>query len=166
MRLYHGSTVIVENPEVDHNEKNTDFGPGFYLTTSLDQAIKWARTKMYRKEVSVGYVSFYDFDFDIKTTKLKYKQFSEADVIWLRFVTNNRKGILASDMDDVTFGPVADDKVYKTIRLFETGIYDEDETIKRLKTETLQDQWVVHTQNAVQHLKFVKFIEVVEDEEK
>ena len=42
-------------------------------------------------------------------------------------------------------GPVADDNVYRTIRLFETGVYDAAETVKRLNTAALQDQWVLHT---------------------
>lgn len=164
MKLYHGSTLIVDNPKVNRNEKDTDFGPGFYLTTSLEQAIKWAKTKMHRKEVSIGYVSFYDFDFDINHTDLKFRQFKQADVKWLRFVTNNRNGITVSNKADLTIGPVADDNVYKTIRFFETGVYDEDETIKRLKTETLHDQWVIHTSDAIKLLKFEKFVEVTEEE--
>ena len=53
-------------------------------------------------------------------------------------------------------GPVADDNVYRSIRLFETGVLDAEETIKRLKTEVLQDQWTFHT---AKMLSFVKFIE-------
>ena len=42
MRLYHGSTVVVKRPNIQRGRKATDFGKGFYTTTSLEQAMKWA----------------------------------------------------------------------------------------------------------------------------
>ena len=43
MILYHGSTVPVEKPEIRISESFLDFGTGFYTTTSLQQAERWAR---------------------------------------------------------------------------------------------------------------------------
>lgn len=42
MKLYHGSTVAVRRPNVQKGRKATDFGKGFYTTTSFEQARKWA----------------------------------------------------------------------------------------------------------------------------
>ena len=33
MRLCHGSTVIVDHPDVSRSRRNLDFGQGFYLTS-------------------------------------------------------------------------------------------------------------------------------------
>ena len=41
MILYHGSTIRVENPILAKCRSNTDFGRGFYTTTSKEQAEKW-----------------------------------------------------------------------------------------------------------------------------
>lgn len=41
MILYHGSTVIVENPQIRTGNIPLDFGAGFYTTTSLNQAKRW-----------------------------------------------------------------------------------------------------------------------------
>jgi hypothetical protein len=57
-------------------------------------------------------------------------------------------------------GPVADDNVYRSIRLFETGVLDADETVKRLKTELLHDQWTFHTELMLSFLKFIGYTEV------
>lgn len=38
MIVYHGSTVIVENPDVRHSYRTLDFGMGFYVTTVREQA--------------------------------------------------------------------------------------------------------------------------------
>ena len=77
----------------------------------------------------------------------------------VRFVANNRRGTQELPQADIDIGPVADDNVYASIRLFETNVLDEDETIKRLKTETLHDQITFHTDVA---LAFYKVIEVRE----
>lgn len=61
---------------------------------------------------------------------------------------------------DLHIGPVADDNIYRTIRLFETGAYDAEYTVKKLKTEVLQDQWVLHTKAAIDLLKFVSSKEI------
>ena len=38
MIIYHGSTVLVEKPEIRTGETFLDFGAGFYTTTSYEQA--------------------------------------------------------------------------------------------------------------------------------
>ena len=44
--IYHGSTVLVETPEIREGGTFLDFGVGFYTTTSYEQAERWARIKM------------------------------------------------------------------------------------------------------------------------
>ena len=41
MKLYHGSTVIVDKPLVSYGRDNLDFGKGFYTTRMQRQAEKW-----------------------------------------------------------------------------------------------------------------------------
>lgn len=60
MILYHGSTVLVNNPEIRESELFLDFGNGFYTTTSYDQAERWARIKMRRNNVDIGYAAIYE----------------------------------------------------------------------------------------------------------
>ena len=38
MRVYHGSTFIVKNPNVDTLNNRTNFGKGFYTITDIEQA--------------------------------------------------------------------------------------------------------------------------------
>ena len=37
MRLFHGSTVTVKRPNIQKGRKATDFGKGFYTTTTLNK---------------------------------------------------------------------------------------------------------------------------------
>ena len=87
-------------------------------------------------------------------------RFDRADMVWLQFVVGNRRGTAVSDASEIHIGPVADDTVYASIQLFETGVLNAEETIKRLKTETLHDQIVFHTENALRLCWFVEAKEI------
>ena len=50
----------------------------------------------------------------------------------------------------MVIGPVADDNVYATVQLFETGVLDKDEALKRLRVEKLFDQVLFHTERALE----------------
>lgn len=162
MLLYHGRLVAVEQPQIRVPQAFLDFGAGFYLTSSHEQALRWAQVKMRRSENRLGYVSIYDFDLSSAEQNTAIRKFASADLDWLNFVINNRRGIQQDETIDMHIGPVADDNVYKSIRLFETQVIDAEETVKRLKTEILQDQWVLHTEKALSYLRFQTAEEVKE----
>lgn len=130
MILYHGSTDVVGKPEIRKSDVYLDFGTGFYLTTSFEQAERWAKIKMKRSNASAGYVSIYEFDLEAAKKELTYREFETADEEWLRFVVDNRRGVQTGDTSDFHIGPVADDNIYQSIRLFETGAYDAEYTLK------------------------------------
>ncbi len=160
MILYHGSTDLVGSPEIRKGEVFLDFGAGFYTTTSYEQAERWARIKMRRNNVATGFVSVYEFDLDKALEELQIKRFESADEEWLNFVVRNRRGDNSDSQADMHIGPVADDNVYQSIRLFETGAYDAEYTVKKLKTEVLHDQWAFHTEKILEYLTFVECKEI------
>ena len=160
MKVYHGSTVVVAHPEIRQSENFLDFGTGFYTTTSFTQAERWAKIKMRRLNASVGYVSVYEFDEEVAAKQAEIFRFESADLDWLTFVVGNRRGDRRTGAKDLYIGPVADDNVYRSIRLFETGVLDAEETVKRLKTETLQDQWVFCSDKILPFLSFLEMKEI------
>lgn len=160
MIIFHGSTVLVEKPEIRTGDTFLDFGVGFYTTTSYQQAERWARIKMRRENKDTGYVSVYEFDYDAAKNHTVIKKFDAADMAWLIFVAGNRRGVPFADAVDMHIGPVADDNVYQSIRFFETGILNAEETVRRLKTEVLHDQWTFHTEKILAYCQFIDFKEV------
>ena len=160
MIIYHGSTVLVEKPVIRAGETFLDFGAGFYTTTSFEQAERWAHIKMRREKKNIGYVSIYEFDYDSAKAKADIKKFDTANMEWLIFVVNNRRGMPCSEPADMHIGPVADDNVYQSIRFFETGILNAEETVSRLKTEALHDQWTFHTEKILSYCKYTTHKEV------
>ena len=85
MILYHGSNVIVQEPQILGNGFYKDFGYGFYCTIIEKQAKRWALTKR-RKHI----VNLYEYSPD---KSLNIKKFSEMTEEWLQFVVNCRLGL-------------------------------------------------------------------------
>ena len=119
-----------------------------------EQAVKWTEKQKNRKGTEIGYVSAYDFDLDKADTELKIIRFEKADRDWLGFVSANRKGE-CQEIYDIVIGPVADDSVYEVVRFYEIGVYDLEETLKRLKVEKLYNQVLFHTEKSLTYLKFI-----------
>lgn len=51
MILYHGSSVVVENPQIIQSELGRDFGFAFYTTDIKEQAVRWAKRKAMIKKI-------------------------------------------------------------------------------------------------------------------
>ena len=152
--VYHGGTETVETPEIRASRKNCDFGRGFYATHSREQAKRWAERQCKVRMMTTAVVNKYDVS-DLWNSTLKIKIFDAATEEWLDSVVECRKGNDVFDACDAVLGPVADDNVYETIRLYETGMFTREETIRRLKTEKLFNQIVFKTDAA---LKFCRFV--------
>ncbi len=154
MKLYHGTDLIVDNPKIISANRPLDFGDGFYLNTSYEQAKKWALSVKTRNNSNTCYVNLYTIDLDKCLNELTVIKFDSANKDWLEFVCNNRKGIISSSYYDMAIGPVADDSAYSLITRYENGVYDLQETLKRLKVEILKDQILFHTEKSLKYLTF------------
>ena len=161
MLLYHGSTVAVRKPTVARGRSKTDFGKGFYTTTSLEQATKWANIKKNREGGTArAVVSVFEIDDAVlQSDNFRIMHFGGASEQWLDFVVNNRKGI-ETHAFDMVMGPVANDKLYATIVLYENGTLTAAAAIEQLKTHQLFDQLSFHSQRACRLLKYIESFEV------
>ena len=157
MILYHGSTIRVENPILAKCRSNTDFGRGFYTTTSKEQAEKWAKLKQQREGKGLAVVSIYQIDDSLfDNIEFEILKFTKADKDWLDFVFRNRKGIKSKPYD-IVFGPVANDRLFATITLYEQGILTADAAIEQLKTYLLFNQISFNSQKAIDFLKYKSY---------
>ncbi len=158
MKLYHGSTVGVEIPDLLQCRQATDFGRAFYTTTNLEQAEKWAKIKQKRTRSESFAVSVFEFDEKILySNEYKVRFFDTTTREWLDFVVGNRRGIKQEQLDFVT-GPVANDSLYATILLYEQGVISADVAIERLKVQKLYNQLSFNTERALRHLIFKEII--------
>lgn len=154
LNIYHGSDVVVEKPKILQSNRLLDFGIGFYTTCNVEQAIRWAEKVSLRNNSGNKFLSMYQFDIEKAKKELRIIEFTYPDEKWLDFITANRRGKEIAEEYDIVIGPVADDNVYLTVKLFETGVLDKEEAIKRLKVVKLFNQILFHTDKS---LKFCVF---------
>lgn len=159
MRLYHGSTMAVRKPVISRGRSKTDFGKGFYTTTSREQAEKWAQIKKNREGNDIdirAIVSVYEFDETLlDNAGYNTMHFDGATKDWLDFVVDNRRGKISHNYD-IIMGPVANDKLYATISLYENGVLDAAAAIEHLKTHQLFDLLSFHSPEACSLLTHIE----------
>ena len=156
MTIFYGSDIAVPEPKIILANRLLDFGEGFYTTSSYGQAQRWANRVRLRKKSETQIISVYNFDPDKAAKDLKIIRFDSPSPEWLRFVTACRSGRETSYEYDMAIGPVANDNVYATIQLYETGLLSEAETIIRLKIEKIYDQILFHTDSALNYCVYMK----------
>ena len=134
--LYHGSYTSV--PEIDLSKCNSglDFGRGFYVTTSYDQAASFVPNSVKRNiragnippdfDVNDGQVSVYRFHLD---PSLQIEFLPEANLDWLHFVAANRNRELFQELYnalksyDIVGGKIADDNTSRVLTGYVTGLF-------------------------------------------
>jgi len=163
MIIYHGSDVEVIYPKILKSNRFLDFGEGFYTTSSYEQAKRWARIVSRNKKSQKKIVSKYEFNIEEAAEELKIIKFLTPNHEWLHFIIACRIGAETGHSYDIAMGPVANDNVYATIQLYETGILSEDETIIRLKVEKIFDQILFHTDQSLNYCKYIEHQHISED---
>ena len=152
MTLYHGSLEIVEKPQILQANRPLDFGTGFHTTTSLQQARRWVKLRMEQSQASVGFINIYEYT---PKRDLRTRLFRSANEAWVDFVHANRTVQDYNHDYDIVTGPVANDNVYLSFNLYESGIITKRELIRRLKTYKLVDQLLFHTKRSLDTLEYV-----------
>ena len=157
MILYHGSNVEVKEPILLKVQRELDFGKGFYTTSDMEQAARWAERTAKRRGESNAFVTVYEVNED-ELKNIRLLSFDSPNVEWLNLVVKNRKGEYIAGDWDIISGPVADDQTAQVIDLYLEGAYDEEEAIRRFLTQRLKDQYAFKTDEA---LKLLIFKEVI-----
>lgn len=153
LKLYHGSNVEVKNPKIRSNLRALDFGAGFYLTSSEQQAVKWAKSVVKRRKKGTPTLNTYEVD-EMKMKTLKILKFEISSAEWLNFIVNNRKEFPFENPYDLVVGPVANDSTLPVIDDYMAGVYTKEEAVKRLLPQNLTDQYAILTDKALSLLKF------------
>lgn len=160
IKLYHGSLDCVSSPEIREPNRTLDYGCGFYTTTSYQQAEEWVtRHRKDKKKPVLGFVNVYEVDIDaVRSSNCLW--FDGPTEAWVDFVYANRNDRSFIHSYDFVYGPVANDRVYAAFTLYESGLINKQELIKELKTYTLVDQLLFHTQKSLSLLSFVEAKEI------
>lgn len=152
-------------------------GRGFYLTSSYEQAYHYVQLSV-KKAIRFGSVPehFNPEDGEISVYRLHYDPnllaycFQGASVEWLHFVAANRQNNLFPQLlkkystIDIIGGKIADDQTARTLQRYISGADfgipgtpEADRTaIEKLLPNRLKDQFCFRTQDAIDHLEFLR----------
>ncbi len=111
VELYHGSSEIIEYPQIRKTKYTKDFSWGFYCTKSYEQAKRWAARRHEN-----GTVNFYSYMENSQLNILKFENMSDA---WLDFIAECRSG--KTHEHDIVEGPMADDTIWNFVNDFISG---------------------------------------------
>ncbi|MDR1793623.1 MAG: DUF3990 domain-containing protein [Bacteroidales bacterium] len=134
MQVYHGSYTTFDEIDLSKAQPNRDFGQGFYVTKYRKQAEKWAKnvSSKYHCEGLVTEYIYYDSEFTERLCKVKH--FDSYSEEWLDFVVMNRNPLSPTPAHDydIVEGPVANDKVQRTLTRYLSGKISKHDFLKML----------------------------------
>jgi len=152
MRVYHGSYTKVDKIDLSKCKPNKDFGKGFYVTKFRNHAEEWGKI-IGEKYGTDGFVSEFEFsENDFTKSICKIKHFDAYDEEWLDFVVKNRDKNSKTPVHDydIVIGPVANDKIQNTLRLYLKGKISKEKFLKMLMHHEETHQICFCTLNSLQ----------------
>ncbi|MCI8484326.1 MAG: DUF3990 domain-containing protein [Lachnospiraceae bacterium] len=153
MVIYHGSSQIVEMPEIKITKYNKDFYFGFYCTIMEKQAKRWAT-----RFGGEGYISLYEYTPNRELNILIFEKMTEE---WLDFIVDCRSG--KAHNYDIVEGPMADDTIYNYVQGFIDGKYSRKAFWELAKFKYPTHQISFHTARALATLRFLEGVLVHEE---
>lgn len=174
MLLYHGSYTEIKNVDLEKCISGKDFGKGFYLTSSYEQARNFVRLSLKRNKAigkidlnqDYGYINVYELT-NIQDINDYY--FEHVNIEWLHFVAGNRdQSLFINEVNElqqynVVVGKIANDRTAATLQAYMDGVNGDPgnqqvdkNTIDALLPNRLEDQYCFKTDDALHALKFIR----------
>ena len=157
MILYHGSTEVINNPEIIISLTSRDFGAGFYCTDIQSQAQKWVlRQGRIRKQKAV--LNLYEFNMDAALKSLNFKMFKDYALEWLELIINCRKNHQYEHEFDIVYGKIANDDVGETVQAVINGLMPVDFALQKLVFIPANNQYCFCTEKSLAFLNFIESV--------
>lgn len=157
MKVYHGSTQVVEYPLAGVGRENLDFGKGFYVTDIYAQAERWSSVMAMRRPGSVPVVNIYELDVEkISSSGYQWLRFDGYNNDWLDFIVSSRSGNQPWLEYDIVEGGIANDRVFDTIENFMENQITKEVALGRLRFEQPNNQLCLLNQHLIEECLFFK----------
>lgn len=153
MILFHGSNVEISEIDLEKSRPFKDFGKGFYLSDTYDQAMEMAKFKSLQLGGS-PVVKEFEFDREgLLVADLMVQSFNSYSEEWVDFIIGNRNGN-NTFIYDYVYGPIADDKVGLQLRKYNDQDIDKTQLLQNLKYfKGITFQYFFGTEAALSFLK-------------
>lgn len=156
LKVFHGSYCEVRQPSLEYGREDADFGTGFYVTTDVEMAEKWASR---RKNAIIS-------EYYLSLQELNGLEF-ELNKSWLDFVIQNRSGNerMQIDLTEVDYiqGATADDKLFAVIEQYESNLLDADTAILAMNAMKIGEQIALISEEGIRKLEFVSSYQLSEN---
>ena len=159
IKLFHGSNMKIEEPDLKHSKPYKDFGVGFYLSADKQQVWDMAFQKVNQTQTGKAEVTEFLFDETLMTSEnlnvLSYPDYCEE---WALFVLANRDKKAEHPIHDydIVYGPIADDGVTYQLRRYEGGVISLSRLVDELRyAKGITFQYYFGTERALKHLKHI-----------
>lgn len=154
MKVYHGTGVSFDRPDLDHCNAVSDFGKGFYVTPDPSYAWRHANNRMRGDGDGRFWINEYTFDDELARRELVIKEFDDMES-WARFVVENRL-LINDEHYDIAIGPSADDAFDAVVDdyryLYESGkeeLIDWSDVSERFKSHLASEQIAFITEDSL-----------------
>ncbi len=141
--LFHGSKNGLSEVSISAARANCDFGKGFYLGETYDQALAFVceneNSSVYSFRYSIDGLKVYRFDCTLE---------------WMLAICYQRIRRIIADMADadVIVAPIADNKMFYIMAQFTDGEINADVALHSLAASRLGFQYVFKTEKALKKL--------------
>jgi hypothetical protein len=162
---YHTSYQIIGEIDLSYGKRGNDFGRGFYLTSSENQAERFVNAAIRKsgETLDCGYVLSYRLK---DVSGLALFEFETTNAQWLHCICAYRRGFDKAyamwEKYDILAGKVANDDTNATITFYLNGAYGEvgsERTVafalEQLRPDVLENQLCIKTAAAVERLEYI-----------
>ncbi len=172
IKLYHGSTRIIERPVLGAGNPKNDYGLGFYCTENIELAKEWASSAR-----SNGFANSYEIDFDgLDVLYLNREPYNILN--WLSILLENRTFVLSQGLPteartylldnflpaygqyDIIIGYRADDSYFSFANAFLNNTISLEQLRKAMFLGKLGEQIVLKSEMAFSHIIYKESIAV------
>ena len=166
--LFHGSNKGIDSITASGSRQNCDFGSGFYLGETYDQALSFVCEN---KDSSV-----YSFSLDIN--ELNIIEF-DCSLEWMLAIcyyrgtinefanTEKIKNIINRiENADVIIAPIADNRMFYIMSLFASGDINSEVALHSLSASKLGKQYILKTDRAINKLNPIEKYYLCDEEKK
>lgn len=157
--LFHGAKNTITFPlDLKYSKINNDFGMGFYLGETFEQASTYITNTL----------SKYVYAFSINTKNLKIEKFT-VNTEWMLAIAYYRGWLTEYkhneiidniinkvESADIIIAPIADNRMFDLISEFVDGTITSEQCEHALAATNLGNQYVIKTTTALTKLEFIK----------
>lgn len=157
-KLFHGTVSVINEVDVTKGRDRKDFGKGFYIAETRQQAIGMMHkkyTEAVRRSRNKQSSDFSEHLYEITLDKSCLKEFNikifeQADEDWLDFILLCREQGGVPHNYDLVIGPTADDDTMFCLKAYWDGLYGKSGTssaksilLNNLEPENLGVQYYI-----------------------